>query len=114
MPLPFGAARRGGCAIEADDTVDPTIDPTVEPARLYPAEGNGNAASGVPFAWKNLASDLSLLSDFPILEAPDEYPETALPDALLELPLAWRNPDFWCASGRGLVGGAGEALTSLA
>lgn len=62
-------------------------DDTVEPALLYPAEGIGSVASGVPLAWKNLALD-TFSSDLPILEAPDEYPDTMLPDAFDELPLA--------------------------
>lgn len=103
--LPFAGARRGGCEIEAEDTV--------EPALLYPAGGSSSVASGVPLAWKNFAFD-TFSSDLPILEAPDEYPDTMLPDAFDELPLACRSPDCLCVNGRGRGDGAGEALASLA
>lgn len=110
IPLLFGAASRGGCAIEEGETVDPTI----EPALLYVAGGSGSVASGVPLACKNFDFDLSFSSDLPILEAPEEYPEIMLSEAFDEPPLASRKPDFWCARGRGLDGGTGDDLTSLA
>lgn len=86
---------------------------TAEPVLLYPADCGSIVASGVPLAWKNFAFD-TFSSDLPILEAPDEYPETMLPDAFDELPLGCSNPDCLCVNGRGRGDGAGEALTSLA